>query len=162
MNVASHYILFRPFWSFLLSTAFFFFFPAKTLLFPKIRCSTAASPTLDAEFKLLLGHLFLISGVSEAELETCPALGLLGAGTSAVLLIPCLKIPRPWLRALHGPFLTEWLLKGLKVGVLLLIGVTILLQKGNNSQKKRSVCGKKCVLCGLDQGPPRLEVLVCV
>ncbi|KAF2985503.1 hypothetical protein EK904_009000 [Melospiza melodia maxima] len=56
-------------------------FAAKTLLFPKIRCNTAASPALDAEFELLLSHLFITSGISEAELETCPVLGLLGADT---------------------------------------------------------------------------------
>lgn len=60
---------------------FFFLFLAKTLLFPKIRCSTAASPALDAEFELLLSHLFIMSGVSEAGLGTCPVLGLLGAET---------------------------------------------------------------------------------
>lgn len=48
------------------------------------------------------------------------------------------------------------------MGVLLLIGLIILLQKGNNFQKKRSICGKNSVLCGLDQGPAHLEVLVCV
>lgn len=35
------------------------FFLDKRLLPPKVRCSTAASPALDAEFEMLLGHLMI-------------------------------------------------------------------------------------------------------